>query len=87
MKLDAPVLEKVSQLVQGQKDIDQESELKDLDKYLTKEEQEKVGDHLKARKLPNYWFKVLSNASLVKEKIGKDDEPILKALENIRVED
>lgn len=86
LKLDAPVLEKVSQIVQGQKDIE-EAELKDLDKYLTKEEQEKVSEHQKAKKIPNYWFKVLSNASLVKEQIGKEDEPILKALENIRVED
>lgn len=42
---------------------------------------------MKARKLPDYWFKVLSNAALVKEQIGKEDEPLLKSLVNIRVED
>lgn len=54
---------------------------------MTKEEQEKVNDHLKSRKLPDFWFKVFSNATLIKEQIGKEDEPLLKELQNIRVED
>lgn len=71
-------------IVQGKKDIE-EADLVDLDKYLTPEEKEKVKDHLKGRKLPNYWFKVLSNAEMIKQKLGKDDENLLKSLENIRV--
>lgn len=58
-----------------------------LDKYLTKEEQEKTNEHLKTKRIPDYWLKVLSNASIIKQKIGKDDDGLLKCLENIRVED
>lgn len=36
LKLDAPVLEKIANIVQGKKDLEKD-ELKDLDKYLTKE--------------------------------------------------
>jgi hypothetical protein len=42
LKLDAPILESVSNIVQGKTAVTQ-NELKDLDKYLTKEEIEKVG--------------------------------------------
>ena len=64
-----------------------EGDLKDLDKYLTAEETEKVKENLGARKLPDYWFKVVSNSHLIKDQIGTDDEPILKAIENINVID
>ena len=55
----------VSDLVQGKRDV-KEEELKELDKYLTEEEKGKVNENLKAKKIPDYWFKVLSNASLIK---------------------
>ncbi len=42
---------------------------------------------MEARKIEGYWQKVLSNASLVKENIGTDDEGLLKAIENISVVD
>ena len=51
----------------------------------TKEEQEKVNDHLKSRKLPDFWFKVFSNATLIKEQIGKEDEPLLKNIKYIKL--
>lgn len=86
LKLDAPVLQNVSDLVQGKRDI-KEEELKDLDKYLTEEEKAKVNENLGARKIPDYWFKVMSNASVIKESIGTEDAPLLKAIENIHVVD
>lgn len=42
---------------------------------------------MKAKRIPDYWHKVLSNASLVKESIGTEDAPLLKCIEDIRVED
>jgi len=86
LKLDAPLLENISSIVQGKKEVT-EGELKELDKYLTAEETEKVKENLGARKFPNYWFKVLSNSQVVKESIGSDDETLLKAIENIYVVD
>ena len=86
LKLDAPILENVSAIVQGKKAITQ-NELTNLDKYLTKEQIEKVGENLGARKLPDYWFKVLTNSNLIKQQIGQEDEPLLKAIQNIHVVD
>lgn len=40
-----------------------------------------------ARKLPEYWLKVLTNSNLIKQQIGTDDEPLLKAIDNISVVD
>lgn len=86
LKLDAPILENISNIVQGKKEIVQD-DLKDLDTYLSKEETEKVKENLGARKFPDYWFKVLSNSHLIKDTIGTDDEPLLKAIENISIVD
>lgn len=86
LKLDAPILENVSAIVQGKKAITQ-NELTNLDKFLTKEQIEKVGENLGARKLPDYWFKVLTNSNLIKQQIGQEDEPLLKAIQNIHVVD
>lgn len=58
-----------------------------MNKYLTEEEIGKVKENLGARKLPEYWYKVLSNSNLIKEQIGPDDEPLLKAIDNIHVVD
>ncbi len=54
---------------------------------MTEEEIGKVKENLGARKLPEYWYKVLSNSNLIKEQIGTDDEPLLKAIDNIHVVD
>ena len=86
MKKDAPVLANVSDLVQGKRDI-KEEELKDLDKYLTEEEKGKVNENLKTKRISDYWYKVLNNASLIKEAIGTEDAPLLKCIEDIHVED
>lgn len=86
LKLDAPVLSNISDLVQGKRPI-KEEELKDLGKYLTEEQQGQANNHLAAKKIPDYWHKVLSNASVIKESIGTDDAPLLKAIEDIHVED
>lgn len=86
LKLDAPILENVSNIVQGKKPI-AEADLKDLNKYLSPEEIEKVKENLGARKLPDYWLKVLTNSNLIKQQIGTDDEPLLKAIDNISVVD
>lgn len=86
LKLDAPVLVNVSELVQGKRDI-KEEELKDLDKYLTEEEKKDVPKNLSAKRIPDYWHKVLSNATIIKESIGTEDAPLLKAIENIHVVD
>ncbi len=40
-----------------------------------------------ARKLPDYWLKVLTSSNLIKQQIGTDDEPLLKAIDNISVVD
>jgi hypothetical protein len=45
LKLDAPVLNHVSDIVAGKRPI-AESELKDLPKYLTEEEIKEVNQHL-----------------------------------------
>jgi len=42
---------------------------------------------LEPRKIEGYWQKVLSNAGLVKEHIGADDEALMKSIENISVID
>ena len=86
MKLDAPVLTNVSELIQGKRPI-KEEELKDLNKYLTEEEIAKAKEHLNIKKIPDYWLKVFENASLIKESIGTDDAPLIKAIENIHVVD
>ena len=86
LKLDAPLLENISSIVQGKKEVT-EGELKELDKYLTPEETQKVKENLGARRFPDYWFKVLSNSQVVKQSIGADDESLLKAIENIYVVD
>lgn len=54
---------------------------------MTKEETEKVKENLGAKKIQDYWFKVLSNSKMIKEFIGTDDEPLLKAIDNIHVVD
>lgn len=42
---------------------------------------------MEPRKIEGYWQKVLSNAGLVKEHIGADDEALMKSIENITVID
>jgi hypothetical protein len=84
--LDAPVLKAVSDLVQGNKPI-LEEDLVNLAKYLTADEITNVKDHLSAKKIPDYWFRVLSNCRVIKEAMGPDDEPLLKAIEDIHVID
>ena len=86
LKLDTPLLDNISKLVQGVKPVE-ENELKDLDNYLTPDEKEKVSEHMTPRKIPDYWFKVLSNSGIVKNAMGSEDEPLLKAIENIHVID
>lgn len=86
LKLDVPILDNISKLVSGAKAIE-EAELTNLDKYLNEEEIKQAKEHLEPRKIPGYWQKVLSNAGLVKDHIGADDEPLLKAIENIGVVD
>ena len=86
LKLDAPLLDNISKLVQGVKPVE-EKELKDVENYLSPDEKEKVTEHMKARKIPDYWFKVLSNSGIVKNTMGPEDEPLLKAIENIHVVD
>lgn len=86
LKHDEPILNNVSDLVAGKRNINQE-ELKDLDKYLSEEEVKKVGDHLGAKKIEGYWWKCLNGAVMIKEALGKDDEQLLKFLERIHVVD
>lgn len=86
LKLDAPILDNISKLVSGAKAIE-EKELLSLDKYLNEEETKQAKEHLEPRKVEGYWHKVLSNAGLVKDHIGSDDEPLLKAIENVSVVD
>ncbi len=45
LKLDAPLLTSISKLIQGAKPIE-ETELKDVDNYLSPEEKEKMSEHL-----------------------------------------
>ena len=42
---------------------------------------------MEPRKIPDYWFKVLSNSGMVKKEIGPDDEPLLRSIEDIHVVD
>ena len=77
LKLDTPILDNISKLVSGAKAIE-ESELQNLEKYLNEEEIKQAKEHLEPRKIQGYWHKVLTNAGLVKEHIGTNDEPLLK---------
>ena len=86
LKFDEPILNNISELVGGKRNIKQE-ELKDLDKYLKEEEIKQAPDHLEARKIEGYWWKALSNAPMIKEQMGKDDDDLLKCIEEIKVED
>jgi hypothetical protein len=58
-----------------------------LDKYLNEEEIKLAKEHLEPRKIEGYWSKVLSNAGLIKEHIGTNDETLMKSIENINVID
>lgn len=62
-------------------------ELQDLDKYLDEEEKKGVEEHLEPPKIEGYWWKCFSNAPMLKEQMGKDDEPLIRCIENIHVED
>lgn len=42
---------------------------------------------MEPRKIQGYWHKVLTNAALVKENIGAEDEALMKSIENITVID
>jgi hypothetical protein len=64
-----------------------EAELKDLPKYLNEEEVKEVGQHLAPRKIEGYWSKCLSGSGIIKENLGKDDETLLKHIDNIHVVD
>ena len=86
LKFDEPILNNVTELVGGKRNI-KEEELKDLDKYLTEEEAKDAPLHLEARRIEGYWWRCLSNAPMIKEQMGKEDEPLLKCIEEVRVED
>ena len=40
-----------------------------------------------AKKIPDYWFKVLQSSGVINKEIGPEDEPLLKCINNIRVVD
>lgn len=61
--------------------------MKDLPKYLTEEEIKDANNHLEARKIDGYWSKCLSGSGMIKETMGKDDETLLKSIDNIFVVD
>jgi len=64
LKRDAPLIDNISAIIQGKKVVTEE-ELKDADKYLTDEEIKQVKVNLGSRRIPDYWFKVLSNSKMV----------------------
>jgi nucleosome assembly protein 1-like 1 len=86
LKLDEPVLNNVSDIVSGKRSI-KEEELKDLPKYLNEEEIKTANEHLEARRIDGYWSKCFSGSGMIKEQLGKDDESLLKCIDNIHVVD
>jgi len=42
---------------------------------------------LEARKIEGFWSKCLNGSAVIKETMGKEDENLLKAIENIHVID
>lgn len=40
-----------------------------------------------AKKIPDYWYKVMKSSSVIDKEIGPEDEPLLKKIENIHVVD
>jgi len=54
---------------------------------LNEEEIKEVPQNLEAKKIEGYWAKCLASASMIKEGMGKEDEQLLRAIENIHVID
>ena len=86
LKLDAPVLQATSDIVNGKRNISKD-EIKDADKYLQPDEIQKIDESLGARKIEGYWSKCLNQSKIIKESMGNDDEQLLKSLQNIYVVD
>ena len=58
-----------------------------MNKYLNEEEIKEANNHLAPRKIENYWSKSLSGSGVIRESLGKDDEQLLNAIDNIHVVD
>lgn len=60
LKLEDPIIKAQSSIINGERaaTID---ELKDKEKFLKEEEQKEIETNLTARRMPEYWLKVLKN--------------------------
>ncbi|CAD8175140.1 unnamed protein product [Paramecium octaurelia] len=76
-----PLIEASNQIISGQRLV-KEEEVEDLKEYLNAQEQPILDNK---EPIENYWSKVLLNSKTLKaEVIGDKDEPLLKAITNIK---
>ena len=85
-KLDEPILNGMAEIISGTRPLEL-GEIKDPEKYLEKEEAEKVGEYLAPRKINSYWSKCLMHSSIVKGKIGTNDDMLLQHIDTVSVRD